>query len=129
MAKVLVIEDDDDVRKTVCRMLRAGGHDAIETSQGKDGMAALLRDEPDLVVTDLIMPGQDGIETIAKIREVSGLPIIAMSGQRQDGFTPLVDARLMGADITLTKPFTVDALLAAVNDLLAGDPGAGPAPA
>lgn len=126
MAKVLVIEDDDDVRKAVCRMLRAGGHDAIEACQGKDGMAALLRDLPDLVLTDLIMPGQDGIETIAKIREISGLPIIAMSGQRQDGFTPLVDAQLLGADITIKKPFTMAALLSAVNELLAGDAGAPP---
>jgi DNA-binding response OmpR family regulator len=122
MAKVLVIEDDDDVRKIVCRMLRSAGHDPIETCHGNDGLAALERDRPDLVVTDLIMPGSDGIETIAKIRELSGLPIIAMSGARQgDGYAPLLDAQMMGADLTIKKPFTVESLIAAVNELLMGD--------
>ena len=123
MAKVLVIEDDSDVRKIVCRMLRSAGHEPIEADQGEAGLAALHRDQPDLVVTDLIMPGSDGIETIAKIREVSGLPIIAMSGMRQGEFAPLVDAQMMGADITIKKPFTVEALLSAVNELLTGDQG------
>jgi DNA-binding response OmpR family regulator len=126
MAKVLVIDDDGQVRRIVCRMLRAGGHDPIDTGEGDVGVALIERDAPDLVVTDLIMPGQDGIETITRIREISGLPIIAMSGQRQDGdFAPLVDAQLMGADVTIKKPFTMDALLAAVNDLLRGDRGSG----
>jgi DNA-binding response OmpR family regulator len=127
MAKVLVIDDDGQVRRIVCRMLRAGGHEAIETGEGGVGLTLIERDAPDLVVTDLIMPGQDGIETIARIREISGLPIIAMSGQRQDGdFAPLVDAQMMGADLTIKKPFTMDALLAAVNDLLQGDRGSPP---
>ena len=128
MAKVLVIEDDADVRKAVCRILRSGGHEVIETDQGAAGMKALLREPPDLVVTDMLMPGQDGIETIGRIREISGVPIIAMSGQgQQGGFAPLLDAEMMGADITITKPFTVEALLSAVNELLSGDQQAGPA--
>ena len=122
MAKVLVIEDDENVRSFLCRALRTAGHVAIEADQGAKGMEALRRDGPDLVVTDMLMPGQDGIETIAKIRELSGLPIIAISGQRQQGgFAPLLDAELMGADITLAKPFTVEALLSAVSELLTGD--------
>jgi DNA-binding response OmpR family regulator len=126
MARILVIEDDEVVRRTVCRMLRSGGHEVIETDQGGAGMKALLREHPDLVVTDLLMPGQDGIETITRIRETSGLPIIAMSGQRRQGdFAPLLDAQMMGADITMAKPFTVEALLAAVSELLAGDEGSG----
>ena len=129
MAKVLVIDDDDQVRRIVCRMLRSGGHEPIEFSQGEAGTAAIDREAPDLVITDLIMPGQDGIETITRIRETSGLPIIAMSGLRpESGFTPLVDAQLMGADLTIKKPFTVDALLAAVDELLRGDHGSGGSP-
>jgi two-component system, OmpR family, response regulator MtrA len=125
MPKVLVIEDDDDVRKIVCRMLRSAGHEVIETSQGAAGLAALQRDSPDLVLTDLIMPGSDGIETIAKIREVSGLPIIAMSGAQQgERYAPLLDAQMMGADLTIRKPFTVERLIAAVDELLQGDQGA-----
>ena len=128
MAKVLVIEDDADVRKAVCRMLRSGGHEVVETDQGAAGMKALLSESPDLVVTDMMMPGQDGIETITRIREISGVPIIALSGRGQrGGFAPLVDAEMMGADITLAKPFTVEALLSAVNELLSGDQGAGSA--
>jgi two-component system, OmpR family, response regulator MprA len=122
MAKVLVIDDDPDVRKAVCRILKSAGHEVIEAHHGAAGMVALQRDEPDLVLTDLVMPGQDGIETIVKIREKSGLPIIAMSGHHpQDDYAPLLDAQLMGADLTITKPFSMEALLAAVSELLAAD--------
>jgi DNA-binding response OmpR family regulator len=85
----------------------------------------LAEEAPDLVVTDLIMPEQEGIETIAQIREASGVPIIAISGSGKAGdFAPLLDAELMGADITLAKPFTPEALLGAVEELLRSDPAA-----
>ena len=122
--KVLVIEDDDAVRKVVCRILRSVGHEPIEAGDGLAGMAALHREQPDLVITDILMPRQEGIETISQIRDVSGVPIIAISGtQASDTFAPLVDAQMMGADITLKKPFSVEALLAAVDELLRGDAG------
>src|SRR5688500_15549643 len=97
MARVLVIDDDSLVRNAVSRMLRSVGHETVEVEHGQAGMEILRRDPPDLVITDIIMPEQEGIETIAAIREISGLPIIAMSGSQKEGdFDPLGDAELMG---------------------------------
>lgn len=116
------MEDDDDVRKVICRALRTVGHDPIETRDGRAGLAALRRDEPDLVITDILMPHQEGIETIELIRQFSGVPIIAISGNPSGAaFTHLTDAQLMGADVTLRKPFGLDQLLAAVAELLEAD--------
>jgi DNA-binding response OmpR family regulator len=119
MAKVLVIDDDDLVRRAVARIVQTAGHETIEVGDGKAGMTALREHDPDLVITDVVMPEQEGIATIAAIREISGLPIIAISGfQRGGAFDPLLDAEMMGADITLSKPFTPDELRSAVEELL-----------
>jgi len=111
MAKILVIDDDAQLREMVCRVLRNANHDPIEAPKGKLGMELLRRESP-----ALIMPVQEGIETIAAIREASGLPIIAISGSPDIGdFSPVMDAKLLGADVTLRKPFTAEKLLLAVQ--------------
>jgi CheY-like chemotaxis protein len=119
MATVLLIDDDELLRRAVVRMRRSGGHVVVEAANGRDGVRAVRRGPPDLVITDIIMPEQEGIETIAQIRELSPLPIIAMSGtQRSAQFDPLGDAGLLGADVVITKPFTSEVLLAHVETLL-----------
>ena len=122
MAKILVIDDDPLVRKTVVKILISAGHQVLEAAHGGTGMQILNSEQPELVITDIMMPQQEGIETIAQIREISGLPIIAISGsQRDDEFNPLLDAELMGADVAIPKPFTAETLLAAVAELLSAD--------
>ena len=117
--KVLVIEDDAGVRATICSMLRRSGYEVVEAVNGFDGMDALRTERVDLVLTDLIMPEQEGIETIRQIREnTPELPVIAMSGWTSRDFSPLHDALAMGADRALQKPFPLDELLAAVRELL-----------
>ena len=108
------------MRVTVCRVLVKAGHEVVQAEHGIAGVNAVLEDEPDLVITDLLMPEQEGIETIQRIREIfPTLPIIAMSGAfGDDNYSPLDDARMMGADPVLEKPFTVEALVAAVSQLL-----------
>lgn len=116
------MEDDDNVRRVICRALRTVGHEPIETGDGRAGLAALRRDEPDLVITDILMPHQEGIETIELIRQFSGVPIIAISGNPSGAaFNHLADAQLMGADVTLKKPFSLEQLLSAVAELLEAD--------
>ena len=119
MAKVLVIEDDPAMRGVICRILAVGGHEAIEAVNGRDGIDALIRTRCDLVITDLFMPDHDGIEAIQRIRALDeAIPIIAVSGVLgTGGFSPLDDALAMGADMALEKSFTMEQILAAVDDL------------
>jgi CheY-like chemotaxis protein len=119
--KVLVIEDNDAVRRTVCSILRAGGYETAEAENGKEGMAKLARGDISLVITDIVMPDQDGIETIQRIRDLDAtIPVIAMSGSGTEDFSPLHDAKLMGADRIIGKPFQVEEILSTVRDLLGG---------
>ena len=125
MANVLVIDDDDVVRRTVTRILRSSGHETVEAADGQKGIEAIGLQRVDLVITDIFMPGQEGIETIQRIREISALPIIVMSGGPTlsiaplvDPFDPLIAAQLLGADLAIRKPFTGDALIDAVDEML-----------
>ena len=85
-----------------------------------EGMVALAHTRFDLVICDMLMPVQDGIETIQQIRNLyDNIPIIAISGARGgDKFSPLDDAMAVGADRSVKKPFTVAQLMAAVDDVL-----------
>jgi CheY-like chemotaxis protein len=123
MTKVLVIEDDQLFRELLCAMLQSAGHETIEADDGNRGVQTLARERPDLVITDIVMPEQEGIETIQQIREIDEtLPIIAISGMwGVDDFAPLDDARLMGASVALPKPLERKTLLEEVSKLLAAE--------
>jgi DNA-binding response OmpR family regulator len=120
MARILVIDDDNQIREMIRQMLTREGYEVVEAANGKQG-AKVFREKPtDLVITDLIMPEKEGIETIVELRrDHPSLKIIAISG---GGRTPpeiyLEDARLLGAHITLRKPFERQELLEAVRKLL-----------
>jgi CheY-like chemotaxis protein len=120
MAKVLVIDDDAGLRAVVCRGLRHVGHEVIDAVDGDAGLEAARRHHPRLVITDIVMPGRDGIETIVALAALDPRPvIIAVSGMTgADGFTPLDDARLLGADAVLRKPFVLAELLETAERLL-----------
>jgi CheY-like chemotaxis protein len=120
VANVLVIEDDPSVRRVVCRVLEGAGHATLEAGNGREGVTLVIRVRPDLVITDLLMPEQEGMETIHQIKDFDAtIPIIAISTLVGDGeYSPLSDARMLGADLSLEKPFAIEALLAAVNELL-----------
>ena len=118
MASILIVDDDGAVRHMMRRALERAGHRVSEAEDGAAGMR-LYRDTPvDLVITDLYMPGQDGIETIQQLRdEFPRSRIIAMSGGASVAASgPLRDAEMFGADATLAKPFTMQHL----NDVVAG---------
>jgi CheY-like chemotaxis protein len=122
MPKVLVIDDDREVRSLICTMLqRGGGYETVEATNGPAGLETFANDDFAAVVTDLIMPGQNGIETIKKLRTLDpSVPIVAVSGFGWDETSPLVrDALLAGANRTLGKPFQADELLSAMRELIA----------
>ena len=122
--RVLVIEDDAALLSVVCRLLtECGDYEPRAAADGLEGLELLKDGGYGLVITDVLMPGQDGIETIGRIRELNRtIPIIAMSGYDIGEFSPLKDASLMGADFTLEKPFGAEELLAAVRRVLHQEP-------
>lgn len=121
--RVLVIDDDAGVRSTICSMLQSSGYEAVEAVNGVDGIDVLRAGGVDLVITDVIMTVQEGIETIRQIRRMDArLPIIAMSGWHSDEVAFLERAIATGANRTLEKPFRIESLLRAVADLLPNPP-------
>jgi len=120
MALILLIDDDELVRVTVARFLTDAGHQVTLAGNGADGLDKFGRAPFDLVITDIIMPEQEGIETIIKLRQrKERIPVIAISGGgRQRNLDFLNAAREFGADATLSKPFTGPELLAAVDAAL-----------
>jgi DNA-binding response OmpR family regulator len=120
MARILLIEDDVQLRKMLRQMLEREGYEILEAPDGTEGIK-IYREEPtDIVITDIIMEGKDGIETIIELRrDFPELKIIAMSGGgRIEPESYLNIAQKLGALQTLTKPFGRKELLEAVRKLL-----------
>lgn len=119
MPRILLIDDDATVREVIATALIYAGHAVVQADGGRQG-AKIFRAEPtDLVITDLVMPDREGLETImALARERPNVPIIAMSGGMRSPVYLALAAKL-GAHRTLAKPFTADALLRVIDELLA----------
>jgi DNA-binding response OmpR family regulator len=120
MSHLLLIDDDDNFRKMLRTTLEDRGYEVTEACDGKEGLARHGARPADLVITDLIMPGKEGLETIIELRKLKpGLKIIAMSGGgRMSAKDYLPIARQLGAARVFAKPFANDALVAAINELL-----------
>ena len=119
MARVLVIEDDPVVRTYLVAVLTRSGHQVGQAANGKEGVQVFSAEPFDVVITDIIMPEKDGIETILDLRRSHpGLKVIAISGGGRS--TPdnyLHSATLLGADRAIRKPFTNEEILKAVDEL------------
>lgn len=122
MARILIIEDDAAVRRTMRKIVERMGHVVGEAEDGARGLSLFRQERYDLVVTDLLMPEKEGIETIMELREEApGVKILAVSGGMVlDRTGPLEDAEALGADASLPKPFAVEELRSAVEGLLRG---------
>jgi DNA-binding response OmpR family regulator len=117
--KILVIDDEYFVRHTLARILRSDGNEVATAADGERGMAAFRDGVPDLVITDIIMPRREGIETIRAMRkERPDAKIIAITGDPGVGdYDVLSIARKLGADDVLRKPFDAAELLGRVRRL------------
>lgn len=113
MARILLIDDDRLVRQSIRLALADSGHQLDEAENGADGLDRAAAAPPDLVITDLIMPEREGIETILALRRLApDLPIIAISGGGRIGPGDLLAAaKRLGATTTLRKPFDDGELL------------------
>jgi CheY-like chemotaxis protein len=112
--KVLVIEDNADLREYLRQALKLEGHEVLSARNGKEALGMLDGKAFDAVVTDLFMPEMDGIETITALRRrLPDARVIAISGR--PGVDYLTVARELGVKHTLRKPFEIEELLEALN--------------
>lgn len=120
MAKILVLDDEVEILKLLRTVLSHEGHSVATAADGVRGVAAFDEIRPDLVITDIVMPEQEGMETILKIRKLDQkVPILAISGNT--GCTSgdyLNVANSLGADRTLAKPFSPAELVKIVDEML-----------
>jgi two-component system, chemotaxis family, chemotaxis protein CheY len=125
MAHILVIDDDPVLRRVVTLALEAAGHSVLRCENGRKAVAFLEHDHADLLVTDIVMPEMDGVETVRAVRQLDpDLPILAISGG--GSFDPkdyLGIAQAFGATAVLPKPFRPAELVDVVSQLLAQSPG------
>ena len=120
MPRILVIDDDPDVRSSLNKILTRAGYAVVEAADGAAGIALQHTDPADVIITDIFMPGLDGLQTIRQLKkEGSAVKVIAVSGGDRTGTVDLKEhARLMGAFRVLAKPFEMHDVLAAVRDAL-----------
>ncbi len=117
--KILVIEDDNDLRETLCMTLRDEGYNVAGAADGKQGAMMMKEFTPELVITDILMPEKDGLEIIMMQRkEMPHVRVIAISGGCRLGPQGYLEtASVMGAKKTLIKPFSMDELKLAIHDV------------
>ncbi len=113
--KILVIDDNEDLCRTVCILLRYGGHCALAAGDGASGLALARAQEPDIIICDVGLPDTDGYKLLAELREdpqTHHIPVIFLTGhgERQE----MRRGMALGAAEYLTKPCTLDEINAAV---------------
>ena len=107
---ILVVEDDKPVRTLITTTLKANGYRFIEALTGEEAILQATSHNPDVILLDLGLPDMDGVEIIRKVRSWSNVPIIVISARSED--SDKIGALDSGADDYLTKPFSVEELLA-----------------
>ena len=122
MARVLVIDDQEPIRRVVRRALEHEGHEVFDASDGEVGMEILESQSFEVVITDIFMPGQDGIVTLRQIRKrFPAVKVIVISGGDSTGMLDLrQDAELLGAVSSLQKPFNAREIMDKVRAALGG---------
>ncbi len=121
MARILIIDDDSLVRQALVLMLEHESHEVMEAANGREAIRIMRQWQPDLVITDIIMPETDGFETIRELRNTAAeLKIIAISGGDPIGTRDILEiAREFGADAAFGKPIDRQEFLSSVSRLLA----------
>jgi DNA-binding response OmpR family regulator len=119
MARILLLDDDRELRDVVRTILEEAGHEVHDAPDGQTGIQMYRENPSDIVITDIRMPGKTGNETILELRaEFPDVKIIAMSGGGSVGTDIYMRvAKKLGADEAISKPFAPDELLTAVRSL------------
>ncbi len=117
MARILIVDDEPDIRFMIRLVFERAGHEVAEARNGAIGLKSVKATPPDLVVTDIMMPVMDGLELIERLRsdpETATIPILVVSGNTELG---------TAADAVVAKPFLFEALLLAATSLIQEDGG------
>ena len=118
LKSILVVDDDPAVLTLLSRILSSAGYRVVEASDGKQAVARFMEEPTDLLITDLIMPEQEGVQTITTLlHDYPHLKTIAISGAAKGRYLKI--AGMLGAHAVLQKPFQKEDLLATVKRLLA----------
>jgi DNA-binding response OmpR family regulator len=123
--RVLVVDDDDDIRGLVAQLFARAGYEVVEAESGRAGLRAMYQAPPDLVVLDVGMPDLDGWQTLERIRDLSDVPVLMLTART--GELEKVRGLKAGADDYVTKPFGRQELLARAEALLRRADGRRPA--
>lgn len=115
MEKILIIEDDEDIREGVRILLEGEGYSVLEVENGRKGLE-LLGEEPDLVILDVMMPGMSGLKTCEEIRKGSFVPVLFLTARSQE--SDKLIGLMAGGDDYLPKPFSYSELLGRVKALV-----------
>ena len=115
MEKILIIEDDADIREGVRILLEGEGYSVSEAENGRKGLE-LLKEEPDLVILDVMMPGMSGLKTCEEIRKISYVPVLFLTAKSQE--SDKLIGLMAGGDDYLAKPFSYSELLGRVKALI-----------
>ena len=115
-ARVLVVEDDSPTRELVGIVLRRAGHEVAHAADGESALESFVAARPDLVILDLGLPGEDGLQLLEHLREISDVPVVVLTGQSDEAAK--VRALMRGADDYLVKPASAPELLARVTAVL-----------
>ena len=121
MAKILVVDDEQSIRIMLTHMLEQEGHEVIVAEDGEQGVNLYRDNLPDLVISDLVMPNKNGIDMILELKkEHPELRMLAISGGGgiTGAFDYLPTAKLVGANSILKKPFGIQDLREALDDIL-----------
>lgn len=120
MGKIMVVDDDIGIKKLLENAFLKVGYEVSAFTSGKDAINKFKNDPHDVLITDIIMPEKDGIETIIEIKKIEpNIKIIAISGGgriKADDYLNIV--KKLGVDYTFSKPFSIKEILEAVNNLL-----------
>ena len=116
MARVLIVEDEESLARTIAYNLRRQGHQVETASDGERALELALASQPDLLVLDLMLPGMDGFDVCRQIRRTSAVPLLMLTA-RDDEIDRVVGLEI-GADDYMTKPFSMRELMARVKAML-----------
>jgi len=120
LTRVLVVDDDPAILRSLQRNLRARGYDVTASETGEDALHAAQDTQPDLVILDLMLPGISGADVTRELRKQTSAPILMLSARGEE--RAKVMALDLGADDYLTKPFGMDELMARIRALLRRQP-------
>ena len=117
MQKILIVEDEDNIRQLIAYNLNGNNYRALEAEDGIQGLEMSLREKPDLILLDLMLPGKNGLDICKELRDRgSKVPIIMLTAKSED--IDKVMGLEFGADDYMTKPFSVHELMARIKAVL-----------